>query len=109
MWTALETRSCTRFCLVAVADELLDYEPWGDLPFALFQHDPEPHTWVGNSLADILFAEQDAATAMLRGVLDNVALTNNPRTEIVEGQVNIDDFLKQRNRWGCSHQTAGRY
>ena len=75
------------------SDELLDYEPWGDLPFAMFQHDPEPHTWVGNSLADILFAEQDAATAMLRGVLDNVALTNNPRTEIVEGQVNIDDFL----------------
>ena len=74
-------------------DELLDVEPWGDLPFALFQHDPEPHTWVGNSLADILFSEQDAATAMLRGVLDNVALTNNPRTEIVEGMVNIDDFL----------------
>ena len=75
------------------ADELLDYEPWGDLPFAVFQHDPEPHTWVGNSLADILFSEQDAATAMLRGVLDNVALTNNPRTEIVEGMVNVDDFL----------------
>lgn len=75
------------------SDELLDYEPWGDLPFAVFQHDPEPHTWVGNSLADILFSEQDAATAMLRGVLDNVALTNNPRTEIVEGMVNVDDFL----------------
>ena len=75
------------------SNELLDYEPWGDLPFAVFQHDPEPHTWVGNSLADILFSEQDAATAMLRGVLDNVALTNNPRTEIVEGMVNVDDFL----------------
>jgi len=75
------------------SDELLDYEPWGDLPFAMFQHDPEAHTWVGNSLADILFSEQDASTAMLRGVLDNVALTNNPRTEIVEGQVNVDDFL----------------
>jgi len=75
------------------SDELLDYEPWGDVPFAMFQHDPEPHSWVGNSLADILFSEQDAATAMLRGVLDNVALTNNPRTELVEGMVNIDDFL----------------
>lgn len=75
------------------SDELLDYEPWGDLPFALFEHDPEPHTVFGNSLADILFSEQDAATAMLRGVLDNVALTNNPRTEIVEGMVNTDDFL----------------
>ena len=75
------------------SDELLDFEPWGDVPFAVFQHDPEAHTWVGNSLADILFSEQDAATAMLRGVLDNVALTNNPRTEIVEGMVNTDDFL----------------
>ena len=75
------------------SDELLDYEPWGDLPFALFEHDPEPHTVFGNSIADILFSEQDAATAMLRGVLDNVALTNNPRTEIVEGMVNTDDFL----------------
>lgn len=75
------------------SDELLDYEPWGDVPFAVFQHDPEPHSWVGNSLADILFSEQDAATAMLRGVLDNVALTNNPRTELVEGMVNTDDFL----------------
>jgi len=37
--------------------------------------------------------DQDAATAMLRGVLDNVALTNNPRVEIVDGAVNVDDLL----------------
>jgi len=74
-------------------DELLDYEPWGHLPFALFEHDPQPHTVFGYSLADILFSEQDASTAMLRGVLDNVALTNNPRTEIVDGMVNSDDML----------------
>jgi hypothetical protein len=30
---------------------------------------------------------------MLRGVLDNVALTNNPRIEIVDGAVNVDDIL----------------
>jgi hypothetical protein len=30
---------------------------------------------------------------MLRGVLDNVALTNNPRLEILDGAVNIDDLL----------------
>lgn len=85
--------SMHKILLAGGSDELLDYEPWGDVPFAVFQHDPEPHSWVGNSLADILFSEQDAATAMLRGVLDNVALTNNPRTELVEGMVNTDDFL----------------
>jgi hypothetical protein len=30
---------------------------------------------------------------MIRGVLDNVALTNSPRIEIVDGAVNIDDLL----------------
>ena len=30
---------------------------------------------------------------MLRGVLDNVALTNNPRVEVVDGAVNIGDLL----------------
>jgi hypothetical protein len=30
---------------------------------------------------------------MLRGVLDNIAMTNSPRLSMVEGQVNIDDLL----------------
>jgi len=30
---------------------------------------------------------------MLRGVLDNIAMTNSPRLAMVEGQVNIDDLL----------------
>ena len=85
--------SMHKILLAGGSDELLDYEPWGDLPFALFEHDPEPHTVFGHSLADILFSEQDAATAMLRGVLDNVALTNKPSREMVEGQVNVDDLL----------------
>lgn len=73
--------------------KVLDYEPWGEVPFAVFEVDPEPHTFYGRSIADILFNEQDASTAMLRGVLDNVALTNNPRTQIIDGMVNVDDLL----------------
>jgi hypothetical protein len=71
----------------------LNYEPWGEIPFAVFEVDPEPHTFYGRSIADILVNEQDASTAMLRGVLDNIALTNNPRTEMIDGMVNIDDLL----------------
>ena len=37
--------------------------------------------------------DQDSSTAMIRGILDNVALTNNPSIDVVEGQVNIDDVL----------------
>jgi hypothetical protein len=73
--------------------KLLDYEPCSHLPFAVFEVDPEPHTFYGRSVADLIINDQDAATAMLRGVLDNVALTNNPRVEVVDGAVNIDDLL----------------
>jgi len=73
--------------------KLLDYEPCSHLPFAVFEVDPEPHTFYGRSVADLIINDQDAATAMLRGVLDNVALTNNPRIEIVDGAVNVDDIL----------------
>lgn len=73
--------------------KLLDSEVCDRIPFAVFESDPEPHTFFGNSVADLIVNDQDAATAMLRGVLDNIAMTNSPRLAMVEGQVNIDDLL----------------
>ena len=75
------------------AYEMLDYEPCDEIPFAKFEIDPEPHTFYGRSLAEIVTDDQDAATSILRGILDNVAMTNNPRLAVVEGQVDIDDVL----------------
>jgi hypothetical protein len=75
------------------AYEMLDYEPCDEIPFAKFEIDPEPHAFYGRSLAEIVIDDQDAATSILRGILDNVAMTNNPRLAIVEGQVDIDDVL----------------
>jgi hypothetical protein len=75
------------------AYELLDFEPCDEIPFAKFEIDPEPHTFYGRSLAEIVMDDQDAATSVLRSILDNVAMTNNPRLGIVEGAVNIDDVL----------------
>jgi hypothetical protein len=73
--------------------QLLDYEPCDVIPFAVFESDPEPHTFFGKSVADLIIDDQDAATAMLRGVLDNIAMTNMPRLGMVDGQVNVDDLL----------------
>jgi len=73
--------------------KLLDYELADEIPFAKFEIDPEPHTFYGRSIADIVIDDQDAATSILRGILDNVAMTNNPRVGIVDGAVNIDDVL----------------
>ena len=73
--------------------KLLDFERVDEVPFAVFEVDPEPHTMYGRSLAELIMDDQDAATSIIRGVLDNVAMTNNPRIGIVDGAVNIDDVL----------------
>lgn len=73
--------------------KLLSAEPCDQIPFAVFECDPVPHSFWGNSLADLLLDDQDAATSIIRGVLDNVAMTNTPRIGVVEGQVDMDDVM----------------
>lgn len=82
-----------KFLLGGSANRLLSYEPVDDHPFAGWHVDPEPHTYFGRSLVEIILEDQDAATSIIRGILDNVAMTNNPRIEAVKGQVEIDDLL----------------
>ncbi len=73
--------------------ELLDMEPVDEIPMVKLEVSPEPHSFYGNSLAELIWDDQDAATVVLRGVLDNVALTNSPRLGFIEGSVNLDDLL----------------
>jgi hypothetical protein len=82
-----------RLLLAGGEDKLLECEPYGDVPFAVFEVDPEPHTFFGRSVADLIMNDQDSSTAMLRGMMDNVALTNSPRQGYVQGQVNVDDLM----------------
>ncbi len=82
-----------RFILGGSSYKVLSCELADEVPFAIFEVDPEPHAFFGSSLVDLVMDDQDAATSMLRGVLDNVALTNNPALEIVDGQVSVDDLL----------------
>lgn len=82
-----------RFICAGDNYDILDYTPWGELPFAIFQIDPIAHCFYGKSLSDVLMQDQDTATALIRSVIDNVAITNNPRVAIIDGQVNINDVL----------------
>ena len=82
-----------RFLLGGTGYTLLDYEPADESPFAVFEVDPEPHAFFGRSIFDLIKNEQDASTAVIRGILDNVAMTNTPRIAAVEGMVNMGDLL----------------
>lgn len=73
--------------------KILHIEPADDVPFAVFKVDHEPHRFMGRSLAEILMEDQDAHTLMIRGMLDNINHTNNPRLAVNDDNVNYDDLL----------------
>lgn len=72
---------------------VLDYEICDGLPFAIFEVDPEPHTFFGRSLVDIIVDDQDAATALMRGLLDSVSILNNPRLLVNDTTTNLQDAM----------------
>lgn len=71
--------------------EVLDHDLADDVPFAVFEVDPEPHRFFGRSLVEIIEADQDASTALLRGLIDNIGLMNNPRLLVNDDFANMDD------------------
>lgn len=76
---------------------LLDNDEIDEHPFSLLTPIKMPHKLVGRSVADLLMDIQDIKTALLRQNIDNMYLTNNPRTYVDENKnVNIDDLLDNR-------------
>jgi hypothetical protein len=55
-----------------------------------------PHQFYGLSVADITADVQFTKSALWRQMLNNLYLTNNPRLQVIEGQVNLDDALTSR-------------
>jgi hypothetical protein len=78
------------------AELLLEDHEVDDHPFAAWSPYPIPHKFHGESAADKVMDVQLTKSALLRQMLDNLYLINNARTEIVEGKVNLDDFLSSK-------------
>jgi hypothetical protein len=60
---------------------------------------PMPHKLAGHSLADMVMDLQRIKSTILRQMLDNIYLTNNPRTIVADNAVNentYDDIIKSR-------------
>ncbi|MAJ13002.1 MAG: hypothetical protein CMD09_03230 [Flavobacteriales bacterium] len=63
-----------------------------EVPYVALAIDPEPHTFYGRSLADIIMAEQDSATQIYREILNNLSMSNLPRMAVTDS-VNLDDLM----------------
>lgn len=67
-----------------------------DHPFALFTPILMPYKVIGLSFYDLVEDLQRIKTALTRQILDNVYLSNTPRTVVQDNQVNIDDLLQPK-------------
>lgn len=76
-----------------------DIEEFDMMPFACMTPTIMPHRFFGRSMADLVSDVMRIKTALVRGLLDNVYLRNNPRVEVAEqmaGPDTLDDLLVAR-------------
>ena len=74
-----------------ISTEEIEEYPWISTTGILMSH-----KFQGLSIYDRLKQIQDQKTALIRNIFDNIYLTNNQRTGVIEGQVKTDDLLVSR-------------
>ena len=80
-------------CTMGEDHEIVMDEPANRVKMAVFSPDPISHTIVGDSVAELVIDIQRIKTNMMRGVLDSLAESINPKTVINELMVNVDDAM----------------
>jgi len=90
-----------RVCIYRLWDKVLKTEIVNHVPFATASPILNPHRWDGMSIADLVRDLQKLHTEILRGSLDNLKLTSNPRKKVLTDasgtpMANLDDLLDSR-------------
>jgi hypothetical protein len=90
-----------RLCVYRLRDKILKAEVVSHVPIATASPMLNTHRWDGLSIADAVSDLQRLHTELLRQTLNNLYLTNNPRTKVLTDAnwsplANIDDLLDSR-------------
>ena len=90
-----------RLCVYRLEEKILKREVVSHVPIATSSPILNPHRWDGMSIADAVSDIQKLHTELLRQTLNNLYLTNNPRTKVLTDAnwsplANIDDLLDSR-------------
>lgn len=90
-----------RLCVYRLQNKILKVEVVSHVPIATSSPILNTHRWDGMSMADAVSDLQKLHTELLRQTLNNLYLTNNPRTKVLTDanwspMANIDDLLDSR-------------
>jgi hypothetical protein len=90
-----------RLCIYRLDNKILKQEVCSHVPIATSSPVLNSHRWDGQSIGDAVGDLQKLHTDLLRQTVNNLQLTNNPRTKVlVDGngnpRANIDDLLNSR-------------
>jgi hypothetical protein len=100
----VERRYC--FILGGTGYKYVDHYEIEDYCIDLVQADPQPYTVIGRSLADITIEMQDNETSILRAIIDNAHMANNPRMAGDPNNVDFSDVMN--NVVGAPIKTRGQ-
>ena len=90
-----------RLCVYRLKGKILKVEEVSHVPIATASPILNTHSWAGMSMSEVVADLQKLHTELLRQMVDNLKLTNNPRTKVLSDAqwsplVNIDDLLDSR-------------
>lgn len=90
-----------RLCVYRLDSKILKVEVVSHVPIATSSPILNTHRWDGQSVADLVSDLQKLHSEILRQSIDNLKLTNNPRTKVLTDAnwsplANIDDLLDSR-------------
>lgn len=90
-----------RLCIYRLRDKILKCDVVSHVQIATSSPILNSHRWDGMSIYDLVGSLQKLNTELLRQILNNLYLTNNPRTKVLTDAnwsplVNIDDLLDSR-------------
>lgn len=85
--------------ITVAGDVILRAEPnyMGRHPFFSISPTKDPHRiWVKRSYAELIGELQDMKVALTRQIVQNIALTNDPKMILAEDSINISDYVEGR-------------
>ena len=85
-----------RVLAIGDSNHILEAEPIDFCPFIVGSPIRVPHRMVGRSVAELVMDIQKIKSGLLRGVLDNMNLSNHARVAVVDQAVNLDDLMNSR-------------